>query len=312
MDSKKLSDNPADYIMPLNMNGLEGRMLRAPAPSDNKSAEILLIYGHHAMLERWWSLVQNLNQYGAVTVPDLPGFGGMDSFYSIGSKPTVDNYADYLAAFVKLRYRRKKVAIVAISFGFVIATRMLQKYPELTKKVTLLVSIVGFMHKDDFVYPIRTRKFLRRTARFFATRPVSTLIRYCGLNRFVLTNMYAKMPNSKRRMIEVGPEEFDKTMDRELIMWQANDVRTHWFTTSNFFRLDNCKIKVGLPVHHVASAADHYFNNQIVKQHMLTTFQRYTQHTMNSKAHTPSIIADKKAVAVMLPTGLRRQLSRLK
>jgi pimeloyl-ACP methyl ester carboxylesterase len=307
---KKASQNPADYIVPLNINGLEGRMLHAPAQSAQQQREILLVYGHHAMLERWWSLVQNLNDYGAVTMPDLPGFGGMDSFAQIGVKIDVDAYADYLAAFVKLRFRRKRVTIVAISFGFVIVTRMLQRYPELTKRVDLLVSMVGFMHKDDFVYPRPRRDVYRWATRFFATRPYALFVRYCLLNRFVLTTLYAQLPNSKRRMIDVTPGEFEATMDFEVQMWQANDVRTHWLTTSQFFTLDNCQRHIDLPVVHVVSKQDHYFNNEIVKQHMLVVFKRYRRFVANSKAHTPNILADKKATGVMLPAGLRQLLSK--
>lgn len=299
--------SPADYIAPLDMNGLEGRMLHVPAPT-NRQRQILLIYGHHAMLERWWGLVLNLNQYGAVTMPDLPGFGGMDSFSNIGRRPSVDAYADYLAAFVKLRYRRKRVTIVAISFGFVIATRMLQRYPELTNKVDLLVSIVGFVHKDDFLFSPRKRVFYRYLARLFATRPVAFFIRYCCLNKFVLTTLYSRLPNSKRRMIEVPREEFELTMKFEVQIWQANDVRTHWLTTSEFFNLDNCIKQINLPVIHVISKQDHYFDNELVKQHMLVVFQKYRRFTANSKAHTPSILADKKASSVLVPPGLRRIL----
>jgi hypothetical protein len=42
-----------DFIVPLNMNGLQGRMLSAP-PTKQKKREIMLVYGHHAKLERWW------------------------------------------------------------------------------------------------------------------------------------------------------------------------------------------------------------------------------------------------------------------
>src|ERR1700691_2505061 len=130
----KAAKNPADYILPLNMNGLSGRMIRMAAPAGVKR-EILFIYGHHASLERYFGVADLLNKYGAVTVPDLPGFGWMDPFYKIGEKPTLDNYADYLASFVKLRYKNKQFVVVGYSLGFVIATRMLQKYPELSKKV---------------------------------------------------------------------------------------------------------------------------------------------------------------------------------
>ena len=307
--TKKIIKGPADYIQPLNMNGLDGRMLCVPA-HNKRRREILLVYGHHAMLERWWGLVQTLNDYGTVTMPDLPGFGGMDSFYTIGRRPDLDAFADYLAAFVKLRYRRKRITIVGISFGFLVVTRMLQKYPELVSRVDMLVSVVGFMHKDDFVYPPRQRRFFARATRLFATRPAATFIRYCCLNKYILTHLYTRLPNSKRRMIEVTPEEFSETMEFEVKLWQANDVRTHWLTTSEFLKVDNCTRSINLPIYHVASEQDHYFNNEVVKQHMLVVFNGYHKYQARSKAHTPSILADKKAAGVLIPPALRRVLSK--
>lgn len=299
---------PAEFIHELNMDGLDGRMMRVPAKYKTRQREILLLYGHHALLERWWGLVENLNEYGSVTMPDLPGFGGMDSFAKIGRKPTLDNYADYLAAFVKLRYRRRRVTIVGISFGFVVATRMLQKYPELAKKVDILVSMVGFMHRDDFHFPRRTRQIYTSAARVLGTRPTAFVIRYGFLNSFFIKNLYRHLPMSKRRFIEVEPAEFNLMLDFEVQLWQANDVRTHWLTTSEFLNLDNCQKQINLPVWHVASKGDHYFNNQIVEQHMRVVFTDYKQLIADTKAHTPSVLADKKGLAVLLPRKLRQEL----
>ncbi|HEX8762690.1 MAG TPA: alpha/beta hydrolase [Candidatus Saccharimonadales bacterium] len=300
--------NPADYIVPLNMNGLQGRMMRLPAKTRNR--EILLVYGHHALIERWWGLVQNLNEYGSVTVPDLPGFGGMDSFAKIGQHPSIDNYADYLAAFIKMRYRRRRLTIVGISFGFLVATRMLQKYPELAKKVDLLTSIVGFMHYDDLRFKPLTRKLLRAGSRLVATRPLAFFVRYCCLNRFIITNLYTRLPNGKRRLLEMDPEEFRLTIEFDLNLWQSNDVRTHWLTTSEFLNLDNCKSRVDLPVWHVASREDPYLDNAIVKEHLLVVFKECHQALFSARGHTPGLLADKKELAVLLPRKLRQALSR--
>lgn len=300
---------PADYILPLYMNGLSGRMLKSPSAGGQKR-EILLVYGHHAVLERWWGLVENLNQYGNVTMPDLPGFGGMESFHKIGIRPSVDAFADYLATFVKLRYKRKRVTIFAVSYGFVVVTRMLQRYPEIAKKVDLLVSIVGFTHKDDIVFKPVSKRFFRIISRFFATRPIALIIRYLGLNKFVLKILYAKLPNSKRRMLEVSPDEFEESIDFEVKLWQANDVRTHWLTTAELLALDNCRQHITLPVIHVVSVQDHYLNNITVEQHMRQVFTGYKRYTARTKAHVPSVTADKKAMSVLLPAGLRRLLSK--
>ena len=298
---------PADYIAPLNINGLEGRMLHMPAPK-NRNREILLVYGHHAMIERWWGLVENLNDFGAVTMPDLPGFGGMDSFYKIGRQPDIDAFADYLAAFIKLRYKRKRVTIFGISFGFVIVTRMLQRYPELVKKVDVLVAMVGFMHRDDFLFSDRQQAVFRITSRLFAARPVAFIIRYGGLNKPVVHFFTKRLPNSKKRFIEVSPEEFNETVDFDVKIWQANDVRTHWYTTGKFLNVDNCGKKIDLPVYHIVSTSEHYFDNETVKQHMLIVFKDYHRYTAHSKAHTPDILANKSRMRVFVPPELRRIL----
>ena len=205
----------ADYIEPLHVNGMEGRMLRAPATGRYKN-DILLVYGHHALLERWWGLVQNLQAYGRVTMPDLPGFGGMDSFFKIGRQPTIDTYADYLAAFVKMHYKRRRVTLMGISFGFVVITRMLQRYPELRAKVDLVVSIVGFMHKGDFLFPEKRRVDYQIYTRVIATAPLAFLIRHVALNAFVIKNIYIRLPAGRRRFVAMTPEDFKRLMDFEV------------------------------------------------------------------------------------------------
>lgn len=299
----------AEFIAPLNMNGLQGRMLHAPA-TGRRQREILLVYGHHAMLERWWGLVENLREYGHVTMPDMPGFGGMESFYKIKQQPTIDNFADYLAAFVRLRYKRKRITIVAISFGFLVVTRMLQKYPDLAKKVDLLVSLVGFMHRDDLYFKPRTRFVLRSLSRFLGTRPASWLFRYVGLNGSAIRFVYARLPAGKRRLSTMDPVEARLELDFDIKLWHANDVSTHWRTTAEFLDIDNCKQKVALPVWHVASKADHYLNSSIVEQHMLVTFQTCHMSLIETRAHTPSVLGDRKEMGVMLPAKLRKELAK--
>lgn len=299
---------PAEYIHALNMNGLNGRMLKAPPSKRTAKREILLIYGHHALLERWWGLVENLQDFGAVTVPDLPGFGGMDSFAKIHRKPTVDNYADYLAAFIKMEYKKRPITIVGISFGFVVATRMLQRYPEMAKRVNLLISIVGFMHRDDFLFPPRVRRLYQRTTGLMGTHLVAWLIRYTCLNGFVIKNIYSRIGAGKRRFLEMDPANFQTLMDFEVQLWQANDVRTHWLTTSEFLNIDNCRQQIDLSVWHVASSHDHYFNNHYVEQHMQVVFNDYNRGVMQSKAHTPSVLGDKKELGIMLPANVRKAL----
>lgn len=309
----KSTKQPADYIVPLNVNGLEGRMLRLPAPKTKQAAgrDILFIYGLHSSLERWWGLAQVLNRYGAVTMPDLPGFGGMDSFYKIGKQPTIDNMADYVAAVVKLRYRRKKVTIVGLSYGFVVVTRMLQKYPELTGKVTLLVSIVGFAHKDDFIFTKTRYRLYRLGTGLIKRRLPAKIFREVALNPWVLRTFYGRTHNAKSKYALADTyDALEEIQQVEVGLWRNNDARTWAFTTNEILRFDNCQVRVDLPVWHVAAHNDHYFDNHLVEQHFKVIFNGFDTASFDLKAHAPSVLATEKDAAVLLPTKLKRYLAR--
>lgn len=267
-----------------------------------------MIYGHHSTLERWWGLAQCFNKYAAVTMPDLPGFGGMETMYSIGKTPNLDNMADYLASFVKWRYKRKKVVIAGLSYGFLVATRMLQRYPELTKKVDFLVSAVGFAHYSDFVFSPTRMRLYRMASRIVCQAPVAFVFRYAALNSWVLRKAYAKTFNAKKKFAGADPEVAKRLMDMEIVLWHANDVRTHMATTHDMLTVDNCKQQIDLPLWHVASALDQYFDNHVIEQHLNVIFNEVKVAKNKSLRHAPSVIADAAESAIMIPAAIRRAL----
>ncbi|HSX30628.1 MAG TPA: alpha/beta hydrolase [Candidatus Saccharimonadales bacterium] len=305
----KATPKPDDYIEPLNMNGLEGRMLHIPAHG-RKNREILMLYGHHALLERWWGLAQNCADFGSVTMPDLPGFGGMDSFYKIGQTATLDNYADYLASFIKMRYKRRRISILAISFGFLVATRMLQRYPGLAKQVDFLVSAAGFMRADDFIFSRRRYLAFLYGAKFLAIPPLPIAFRHLALNATVLRMAYAKTPNAKHKFAQADGDttKFDRMMDMEIQLWQKNDVRTYMRTTVELMTVDNCKTPINLPVWHIYTLNDHFFDHRIVEQHMRVVFSDFHGLPIKLRSHTVSVLADKAEAAGLIPQALRRAL----
>lgn len=310
MAKKAKATGPAEYIEPLNINGLQGRMLHMPAPKPG-APEILFVYGHHSSLERWWGVAKFLNRYAAVTMPDLPGFGGMDSFYKIGKTGSIDNLADYLAAFMKLRYKRKKVIVVGMSLGFVVATRMLQRCPELTKRVDMLVSFAGFAHKDDFTFSSARRNFYLNGARFFAHRLPALFFRYVLLHPRILRTVYTKTHNAREKFEGVVDEELEELVRFETRLWHENEVRTYMKTTTEFLVLDNCKKQIDLPVYHIGVKGDRYFDNDIVEQHFRVIFNDYhLLESLDLANHAPSVIADEKAASVFIPPKLRRILQR--
>lgn len=305
------SRNPEDFIVPLNISGLQGRMLHMPAAGKAKR-NILFVYGHHSTLERWRGLAAVLSEYGEFTMPDLPGFGGMDSFYKVGRQPTIDNMADYLAAFIKWRYRRKgKITLVGMSFGFVVITRMLQRYPELVSKIDVLASLVGFAHRDDFLFSRRRHRVYSTITRILSYRLPAFIFRYTALTAPVLRAAYARTPNAKNKFKDVTDREaFDQQMDVEITLWHENDVRTHFFTNHEFLWLDNCTEQVDLPVWHVTTANDHFFDHAVVEQHMRIIFSDYHEAQTTMTSHAPSVIADASMAAPLIPEVLRQVLKR--
>lgn len=299
--------SPADYIIPLNMNSLHGRMMRLPAPK-SKPKEILFIYGHHSSLERWWGLAQVLNRYGNVTIPDMPGFGGMDSFYKLGRRPTIDNLADYLASFIKLRYKRKRITLVSMSFGFVVVTRMLQRYPDLAKKVDLLVSVAGFTHGDEFTFSKPRYKTYLTASRLFSKRLPAIFFKNVALNPAIIKSSYARTHNAKSKFAGLTPADKRAMLDFEVYLWHINDIRTHMYTSAAFLTVNNCNVKVGLPVHHVSVSADQYFDSHAVEQHLNIIFESVTVHIAKLDRHAPSLIADAKQASSLFPASIKRLL----
>ncbi len=302
------SKNPADYIVPLYMNGLQGRMLRLPAPK-KKNREILFVYGHHASIERQFGITEVLNRYGAVTVPDLPGFGGMQSYYRIGEKPTIDALADYLASFVQLRYKRKRITIVALSLGFAITTRMLQKYPEIAKKVDLLISVVGFVNNEEFRFKRHNYWLMRCSASLFSNRIPAWIGHNLFLRPSFIRAVYKLQAKSNPKLKDANIEERDKRIEFEVKLWQINELRTYMETGLSMLKLDLCNAQVDLPVYHVAVSNDRYFNNDIVEQHLNVIYNKVTIIPARLPAHAPTVVATAKEAIGIIPIKVRKLLA---
>ncbi len=305
----KISNNPADYIGPLYMNGLHGRMLRIPGPP-RKKREILLIYGHHSSLERLFGLAQDISRYGTVTMPDLPGFGGMESFYKLGEKPSLDNLADYLAAFVKLNYKRRRVSIMGMSMGFLVATRMLQRYPELAKKVDILISVVGFVHRDDFKFRQHNYLLMRYGSSFFSNFLPAWFAKTFVLRAPLIRLAYRSVADRHSKMRDADKIELKRRIDFEVVLWKCNDIRTYMDTTVSMLTADLCKERVDIPVYHIAVPGDRYFDNKIVEQHLNVIYSKVEVIVSKVSAHAPTIIATAEDIEPFVPPKIRRMLAR--
>lgn len=304
----------ADYILPLNINGLQGRVLRMPAPK-GKNREIMYVYGHHASLERNFGVAEYLNKYGGVTVPDLPGFGGMDSFYSIGRTPSLDNLADYLASFIKLRYKKQRFTLTGLSLGFMVITRMLQKHPEIAKQVDILVSFAGFVHKDDFKYKKSTYYLFRGGTWLLSKRLPAAFIKYVAFRSIFIKAGYAifeplfiDKKNTKIRGAD--KQQRAERINFEVYLWQCNDPRTYMDIAHTMFTLNLLGEHIDCKVYHVAVSSDRYFDNVRVEQHMRSIFKDFELVNAKLPAHAPSIIATAKEAEPYVPSPLRQLLNK--
>ncbi len=307
---KKKKKNPLDkFVEPLNMDGLRGRMLFMPAPP-KKKRHILLVYGHHCSLERMFGLAEYLNKYGSVTMPDLPGFGGMDTFYSIGEKPTLDNMADYLAAFVKLRYKRRRITIAGMSFGFLVVTRMLQRHPDLNDRVDLLVSIVGFAHHEDFKFKRHNFLGLKLGSIIFSRKWPARFVHHVLLRATIIRLAYKVVEKQHSKLQDADAPEIRKRVNFEIGLWQCNDVQTYMATGGEMLKVDLCGDRVKAHVYHIAVENDRYFDNNVVEQHLNVIFDKVTMVPTVMPAHAPSVIAGADEAAVFIPSKIRRVLAR--
>ena len=305
---KKTGSNLTEYIQPLYMNGLNGRVLHRPAKKSGQR-EMLLLYGSHSSIERMAAFAEELNKYGDITLPDWPGFGDMDSLFKIGEKPDLDAMADYLASFVRLRYKKRHFTIIGMSYGFIVATRMLQKHPQIAKQVDLIVSIAGFARADDFHVP-RRNFYAMKYGTWLLRHRFPTLLARLAIRPSTVRMTYNAMANRHSKMKGADYAERKLRIDFEVNLWKINDLRTYFYTAYTMFTLDLCNQHVeNVPLYHIAIANDQFFNNHLVEQHLNVIYPKVTVVKAHLPAHMPTVIATAKEVAPFFPSKLRRVLA---
>lgn len=251
-----------------------------------------------------------LATHATITMPDLPGFGGMDSLYKIGKPATIDNLADYIADFIRQNYANKKFIIVGMSLGFVIATRALQRHPDLTGSVQKIISLFGFAHHKDFILPPKRFRTFLWGSRTFSLPVLATAYKKIALSRFVLSRTYHKTPHAKEKFKHLSAEMQKENLEFEIGLWQNDDLRTYMKTGHEFLTLDNTKAKIDLPVYHISVAQDRYFDNASVMKHLKQIYQRVELLAeLQSGTHAPTQIATAEEAKELIPDQLLKVLN---
>jgi pimeloyl-ACP methyl ester carboxylesterase len=298
---------PPKNIHSLNINGMRGRYINIISDK-HQDRNILLIYGHHSSLERMYSLASYLVQYGNVIMPDLPGFGDMDTFYKINKKPTIDNMADYLASFIKLKYKNKKFAVCGMSYGFLVVTRMLQKYPELNNQIQLTVSLVGFADKSDFAMSRGLYSSLKFISKALSIQPFNYLAQYVLFSKVSLYISYKLSASRHPKMKDASKEEFNKRVRFEYYLWRCNDVRTYAYSLNEMLRVNLTNYMVNNNLHHIYVTQDQYLNQKKSIKSLSKIYKRVYTYQAKLPNHAPTVIASTQEAGAFIPQKLRAKL----
>ena len=290
---------PANHATrPLELNGLKGRILQLPSQAQSQDS-ILLVYGVHSSLERMFSTAEFLSRYGAVTLPDLPGLGGMDSFYKIGLLPNLDNYADYLFDLLKQLKLKPPIKVVAMSFGFLVVTRMLQRHPEVRRQFSHVISFVGFGRFSDFKNNLTQRLVFWPLCALLSTRPGGWLIKRGLFNPVGLKLMFGLFRTFNPKYKHGLATDPTGSLKMELDLWQKNDARTRFYLYRLLFSFDltDSAEPIKLPLHNMTTPTDQYFDAKRVANSLGRLFKPVSQSSANMSLHAPSIIGTTEEVA---------------
>jgi pimeloyl-ACP methyl ester carboxylesterase len=302
--SKKIIVKSNQYSNTLNVNGLQGHMIFLPSINGAKN-NFLLIYDALSSLDEWKPYIDALNKYGSVTCIDLPGFGGMESFYRIGEKPTLDIYADYIAAIIKLRLRRRNITLVGVGYGFVIATRMLQKYPEIVIKTKLVISINGFCRYDDLA-STKSKRYLLSPLYYLGTYLLPSLVvKLFVYNQFCLVLRYRFFGYDEfiLKLNEANKKTYLEAQKKQL---NDTNLRTYLMYKFQILNIDICKKQVNVPLWHVSLQSNNT-NVKVTEQHLQVVYRNFHQSKVNIDSRIVAI-QNKQVASKLLPSKLRRML----
>jgi len=172
----------------------------------------------------------------------------------------------------------------------------------------MLVSLVGPAHKEDFIFSVNRRRFYAGACWFFSQKVPAAAFQAIFLQPFYLRRAYKHSRFAKEKFATMSGDLFKRTMDMEIHLWKINDLRTQMKTNLEMMTLDNTKIRINLPVWHVASKKDRYFNHIKVEEHFRIIFRDFHIFYTKDPNHAPTIIADAKAAAPFIPPKLRQIL----
>lgn len=285
-------------IQNLRMNRLRGRFLRVTSRT-TASSEILVLPDVAMNLEMLSPLSQELGKHGNVTVVDLPGSGGMTSFYSIGQSPDIEQYASYIASFIKLRFKRRRVKIVCVGYSLAFVTRLLQRYPSVSKKVDVVVSLSGFLHTQDLALQPSQRTLLRIKRNLQSTRFASMIAHYTSMQPSVIAS------SLQSRNIQLD----DEYMANVVAAWRQLHIRTYRKMQLEQLRFNLCQQQLPTPLHYVHYPYYVYnLESDLVEAHLRVAYKKVTIHRPKPKEDLLVALSKPHLAQTLLSKNITTQL----
>lgn len=304
MTKSLFSDDPAykQYVF----KGLKGRYGHWPARSSEAKRTFIVLYGQHATLERISSIAEMLREFGDVYSVDLPGFGGMESPYSIKQSPTLDFYAEHLLNFIdNYLPAERKLTLMGISYSFQIVTKTLSNYPDLSKRTEGVISFVGFANYKDFDMPLSYKILLMYILTNISRTYLGSKLMDVFISKPVLRVVYfiSKPLNVHTR--SMSRRDMKEYVDQQAWLWIASDNRTHAATAWEFFRkTDLTNLRIKATVYHAGVVNDHYFKNAQIVEELNTIYEKCQSFDLNLGSHAP-LEAKPDEVRSLLPDKLK-------
>jgi hypothetical protein len=290
---KRIIKFPKKHIFTLNVNGLRGRMFYMENKNTNK--KILYIPDLLSNLDLSWNIINLFHHYGSVTAIDMPGIGNMESFSHINKKPSLDNYADYIASIIKLRYKNKKFTIVANGFGFIVLTRALQKYDDLSNNISLIISINGIT-KSDSLKISNLKKIILKI-----TRNLSIF------QRIVNKNLYFNSFITSINGLDSISKSMNKTDQKYFIKkLHTNDLTNYLKCLKILLNVDNCYKRVNIHLWNIL-LNDSVINSDVNEQLLKITYSNVNQ-IRPDVSFIDLIASPNKHLSKIIPYKLKRKL----
>ncbi len=207
--------------------------------------------------------------------------------------------------FFKFKFSPKQTfSLIGFSFGFLVVTKFLQKYPKSHKNIQSLISVVGFVNGSTFKFtPVRRHLYLRIST-LIETKPGAYVLRLLFLNRWLLRSFYAWTFSAKHKFKGYAHEKKKELLEMEIKLWHCNDVRTWAFTAKEMMTCDLTDKKVRHELYQLTVKSDQFLDVDSNKANLEKIYNRVVILDVELPTHAPTVIADIAEVNSLIPPAL--------